>query len=242
MPIGPQHKPGKTLIITGTDTGVGKTVIACALAAAFRRRGLNVGVFKPVETGIPARDRLADQRDAALLKRYSGSRDPIEMIRPYRFRAPLAPWVAAEREGKRIDIARIRAIAQDIRSRHDVTLIETAGGLKVPITKRIDYAGLAAQMDVPILVVARLGLGTINHTLLTLEAAVRTGLRVIGYVLNHDGEIEGTAAQTNPRTLQRLTRLPLLGVFPRWRSGSPPARAAVTAERSLRIHTILNSL
>lgn len=233
---------GKAFMITGTDTGVGKTLIACALAAEFHRRGLRVGVMKPVETGVGNAAAFPRASDAARLKQFSASPMPIHVICPYRFRAPLAPWVAARMEHRSIPFNRLCASARSISQSHDVTMIESAGGLLVPLTRGHSYRDLARSLNIPILIVARLGLGTINHTLLTLEAARRAGVRVLGIVLNNaDGNV-GLAQRRNPDTLRNLAGAPLLGVFPHLPGRPTPHRLAAEARLSLDIHTLMNAI
>src|SRR5574342_1096525 len=120
---------GGGLFITGTDTGVGKTFFACGLAALLRDYGYRVGVMKPAETGCAERDGELLAEDAVRLKEASGCREPIEKICPYRLRDPLAPSVAAGRADVNIDIDRLMTIYHEIKSNHDVTIVEGAGGL-----------------------------------------------------------------------------------------------------------------
>ncbi|MEN6615011.1 MAG: dethiobiotin synthase, partial [Syntrophorhabdus sp.] len=121
------------IFVTGTDTGIGKTVLSCSMAAYLSlKQGYDVGVMKPVESGIETKDqRLAS--DAFALKEASGSTDDIDLINPYIFKAPLAPQMAATLENVTIDIARLTRIYQQLTSRHDVMVIEGAGGVLVPI-------------------------------------------------------------------------------------------------------------
>jgi dethiobiotin synthetase len=197
------------LFITGTDTGVGKTFIARGIAAVLRARGQRVGVMKPVETGcggtIPRRP-----ADALALRAAAGSRLPPDRICPYPLDAPLAPDVAARLENTRIDPAVIVAAFRAMRAAHDVTLVEGAGGLLVPIADRYVMADLARDLDLPLLVVVDSKLGAINHTLLTLEAAAARGLAVCGYVLNHAAAADEAAA-TNASVLARCTNVPCVG-------------------------------
>lgn len=199
------------LFITGTDTGVGKTFVARGIAAALRARGRRVGVLKPIETGCGgAIDR--QPADALALREAAGSNLPLERICPYRLDAPLAPDVAARLENVRIDPAVIAAAFRVLEQDHDVTLVEGAGGLLVPILERYMMADLAAELDLPLLVVVDSKLGAINHTLLTLEAATARGLTVRGYVLNHAAAADEAAA-TNASVLARCTDVPCLGTI-----------------------------
>lgn len=194
------------LFVTGTDTGVGKTTVACRLARALRARGLDVGVMKPVETGcgpelVPA--------DALLLREAAGSPDPLEAICPCRYVEPLAPAVAARLAGAVApDLDQMATLARELAARHEVLLIEGAGGALVPLDERHMVADLIRRLDVPALIVARAGLGTLNHTLLTVEALRSRGNAIAGIVLNAFGP-EDPSMDTNPEELVRLTGLPV---------------------------------
>lgn len=197
------------LFITGTDTGVGKTFIARGIAATLRARGRRVGVMKPVETGCGSG---AERRpaDAAALRAAAGSDMALDRVCPYQLDAPLAPDVAARLERIRVAPAVLIAAFEEIDRSHDITLVEGAGGLLVPITGRYLMADLAGDLDLPLLVVVDSKLGAINHTLLTLEAAAARGLSVQGYVLNHAGAADEAAA-TNASVLARCADAPCLG-------------------------------
>ena len=208
-----------SMLIIGTDTGVGKTLVTGGLAGAFRKRGYRVGNMKPAETGCREEDGELVPEDALFVRRLSGCESPLQMICPYRFQESLAPSVAASREGKSIDPEKILSAFEEIRSRHDVTLIEGIGGFHVPITQDFWVSEMAERLGLPILVVARLGLGTLNHTLLTLEAVAKRSLRVLGVVLNTVTPPLSIAEKTNPTALSSLTDVPLLGVLPHLPAG-----------------------
>lgn len=205
---------GKGIFITGTDTGVGKTFVAATLAAYLRDAGYRVGVMKPAETGCEDSDGKLTPADALRLKDASGCTEVIEKICPYQFAEPLAPSVAAERAGVKIDIDHLLAVYDDISSSHDVTLVEGAGGLLVPLLPSYTYADLARVFKLPILVVAANKLGIINHLLLTLEHAGCKSLRTLGYVLNRISNETSLAADTNREVLSNLSGVPCLGEFP----------------------------
>jgi len=202
------------LLITGTDTGVGKTFVACGLAAWLKNAGYKVGVLKPAETGCEGSEGNPVPQDAVALKEASGCEAPLERICPYPLREPLAPSAAAEREGVRIDIDRLRALYSEMRSVHDVVIVEGAGGLLVPILPSYTYADFARVLKLPLVVVAANRLGVINHLLLTLEHAACCGLHVLGYVLNQVEPRPSLAAETNREVLASLTGVPCLGELP----------------------------
>lgn len=205
---------GIGLFITGTDTCVGKTFFACGLAALLKASGYRIGVMKPVETGCEERDGKLIPQDAIRLREASGCAERLEKICPYRLPEPLAPSVAAERAGVRIDVDHLLDVYDGISSKHDLTLVEGAGGLMVPLLPSYTYADLARVLKLPVLVVAANKLGAINHLLLTLEHARCKGLTVLGYVLNSVADDNSLAAETNREVLAGLTGVLCLGELP----------------------------
>ncbi|HLN86372.1 MAG TPA: dethiobiotin synthase [Candidatus Limnocylindrales bacterium] len=205
---------GSGLFITGTDTGVGKTFFTCALAALLRSYNYQVGVMKPAETGCAVKDGQLFAEDAWRLKSASGCAEPNEIICPYRLAEPLAPSLAAERAGVKIDIDHLLALYRAIRARHDITLVEGAGGLMVPVVPGFTFADFARVAKLPIIVVAANRLGAINHLLLTLEHASCKGLGVVGYVFNRVTAESSLAAETNREALTGMTGVACLGELP----------------------------
>jgi dethiobiotin synthetase len=201
-------EPG--IFVAGTGTGVGKTVVAAAIALAARAAGRSVAPLKPAQTG----DDGAIVGDAEFVARLLGLDEPPGAICPYRLRPPLAPAVAAELEGVRLDPAAVAAAYADLSGRYDTVVVEAAGGALAPFSDGVDMAGLAALLGLPVVVAARPGLGTLNHTLLTLEALHRRGLTVLGVVISGYPDEPALDALTNPRALARLTPVPLLGAIP----------------------------
>jgi dethiobiotin synthetase len=204
----------KGLFITGTDTGVGKTFVAAGLARCLRDRGLAPGVFKPVETGCPLRTGKRVPRDGSFLKFMARATEPIDEIVPYRLAAPLAPQVAAEQEGVRIQARRIQQSFRKIASRHPCTLVEGAGGILVPVTRKHTMVSLMEQCRLPVLLVSRTGLGTLNHTLLTLYYLAQQGIPTAGVVFNDPDGQRDPSARSNPATLRRWSSVPILGSVP----------------------------
>jgi dethiobiotin synthetase len=202
----------KGIFITGTDTGVGKTFVGAGLAAALRERGIDVGVMKPAETGCVLRKGIMVPRDALKLIKAGRVDDPLDLVNPYRFRAPLAPAIAASAEGKRVDIRRVVSAFRTLARKHDYMVVEGAGGIMVPLTASRNYLDLARALNLPVLIVARPGLGTINHTLLTSLALRSRGLRVAGIVINHRSKKSpGLAERTGPPFIERLSGIPIIG-------------------------------
>lgn len=221
-------RPG--LFITGTDTGVGKTVVAGAIAAWLARRGGRVGVFKPVATGCPHRREGLVSEDAEFLAACADARHPLHIICPQRYAEPLAPAVAAERAKRPLDWAEIGRAWREVASSSDVLIVEGVGGVLVPLDESRTALDVAAEMALPAVVVARAGLGTINHTLLTLRALREAGVSVAGVVVNrYPAEGAGPAEETNPRAIERWGRTSVLAVVPEERIDAPAVPPGIVA-------------
>jgi dethiobiotin synthetase len=206
------ERPCPGLFITGTDTGVGKTLVAAALARYFYSRGLKVGVMKPCETGVCDARQPGD--DARLLRWAAGSCDDEQAMAPYRLKAALAPSLAAGREGVIIDPVHIADCFATICAGKDLVVVEGAGGLMVPIRGGYLMADLVRQLDLPLLVVSRASLGTINHTLLTIFAARAMELPLAGFMINRMPSRPDIAEQEAPHQLAALASADLFGVLP----------------------------
>ena len=203
------------IFVTGTDTGIGKTVISASLAAFLSLgKHLDVGVMKPFESGLQGTGNTEGLRDARFLKEASGTSDVLEKISPYTFEAPLAPEIAARLENTIIDIDMVKKVFEDLAKHHDVLIVEGAGGVLVPIKKRFFFADLIKAWDIPAIVVSRLSLGAINHTLLTNAFLQSMGISVCGVILNDTDRTKDQATETNPDALREYLNVPLLGVFP----------------------------
>lgn len=189
----------RDLLVTGTDTGVGKTVVAAALIFGLRDRGVRAIGFKPVETGI-AEGELADSE---ILAQASGIEEP-QARTLLGLAEPLAPAVAAERAGVVLDPARIEERIASLRAAGYTLVVEGAGGLMVPLAWGYDILDLAAKAKLAAIVVGRAGLGTLNHIVLTVEALRRRDVPLRGVVLNGRGERPDLAEETNPDALARL--------------------------------------
>jgi len=204
----------KGVFVIGTDTNVGKTVVSAGLALCLKKRQVKVGVMKPVATGCMASDRKLYSQDAIYLFEAAENEYPL-LSSPMRFRNPLAPQVASEIEGEPVDLKKIMWAYREIRSIYDFIIVEGIGGLMVPFTNNYFVADLVKEFDLPVVIVARATLGTINHTLLTVQAAKAKGLDVVGIILNGMPRSNLSVAEmTNPRIIGDLTGLPVLGVVP----------------------------
>jgi dethiobiotin synthetase len=203
------------LFVSATDTGVGKTYVTALIARALRKAGRTVGTYKPACSGAEIGPGGAVYwADVAALTDAIGGEFDSARVCSLKLRAPLAPNIAARRENVRIDFSQLCERAAWWHSRVEVLLIEGVGGLLCPLTDRETIADLAVALKYPLLVVARLGLGTINHTLLTVEAARRRGLTVAGVILNEAqplASLEGT--EENPGEIERRAGVPVLGIL-----------------------------
>ncbi len=204
------------VFITGTDTGVGKTVITAALAWTMVQAGRKVAVMKPVQTGTG----LPGLTDIEFIERVLGAKYDVDDVCPYRFREPLSPLSASKISGIKIDTERIKQAYHKLRSMSDLVVVEGAGGLLVPILDNYLMADLASDLGLPLLIVTRPDLGTLNHTALTVESARRRGIDVIGIVINRFPPSPGLAERTNPELIASMTGAPIAGVFPLDRSMS----------------------
>ena len=205
---------GKGVFITGTDTGVGKTVVAAGLSLALRAKGLKVGVMKPVESGCKVIDGSLVGEDALFLKKAAGCNWAIEVVNPYALEQPLAPALAAELEGVSIMLEDIQSAYSTLASTHDIVIVEGVGGILVPLGSDLNNLDMALALGLSVLVVARNVLGVINHTALTVSAAQSAGLHVTGVILNNLSSDSDIATQTNRDSLQRWGRAPVLGEMP----------------------------
>ncbi len=196
----------KGIFITATDTGIGKTTATLILARLLRNKGVKVGVMKPVQCG---------GEDAAFLKRSLRLEEKIEQINPYFAKESLSPNIAFKRAGISIDIKKILSAYEFLLSVHDFVIVEGAGGLLVPLKKDYFIADLIKEMGLDIIVVARSGLGTINHTLLTVNQARQLGINVIGVLFNDVVlSSEGVCKATNPGIINELGAVDILGEIP----------------------------
>lgn len=200
--------------ITGTDTGVGKTVVTASLARCLAQRGLSVGVMKPVETGQPNGDPAAS--DMERIRAASGALDPIEVVSPYRFPHPLAPLAAARLAGVAINPDHLRGCLETLARGHSVMLVEGIGGVLVPLTEDCYARDLIVRFNLPCLVVGRASLGGINHALLTVEALRHHRVQMVGIVLNSPVEPvrDSTQVESTVELVRELSRIPVFGPLP----------------------------
>jgi dethiobiotin synthetase len=216
------------LFVTGTDTGVGKTLVAAGLAAALRRRGIDAGVMKPVQTGALRTAAGLVGPDTRLLIAASGVDDPPGLVSPVLLEAAVAPLTAAREAGVAIDLRAVMAAYETLRARHGFVVVEGAGGICVPIREGYLMADLAREMGLPLLIVARAGLGTINHTLLTVHYARALGLDT-AVLINNAPADPGLAERTAAAVIGEAGAVPVLGELPHdpRLACDPPSLAAI---------------
>jgi len=202
------------IFITGTDTDVGKTVISAGLALVLRDRGIKVGVMKPVATGCYGPEERLISVDAAFLME-AGQNEYPPLSSPQRFRNPLSPNVAAMLEKKEVNVQSILKSYRQLQKHYDFIIVEGIGGLMVPLKKDYYVANLIRDMGLPIVIVSHAGLGAINHTLLTIDAAVIRNMEVRGVIFNRVSVTNYSLAElTNPKVIHDLSGVPILGSLP----------------------------
>jgi dethiobiotin synthetase len=223
--ITPSPIPG--LFVTGTDTGVGKTLVAGAIAHYFAVRGRRVGVCKPIATGCVRRREGLVSEDAEFLAHHADARFPLDVVCPQRFAEPLAPAIAAERAGQPIDWPAIDRALRATAGDSDVMVVEGVGGILAPLDRGHTVLDMAVWLGLPVVIVARPGLGTINHTLLTIAALRTAGLSVAGVVINqYPAGTAPTAEETNPRAIERWGGVSVLCLVPRFAGAAAPTLPA----------------
>jgi dethiobiotin synthetase len=196
----------KVIFITATDTGVGKTVAAFVLGVLLKRKGFNVGVMKPVQCA---------GTDAQFLKRSLKLQDDIKVINPIYAPEPLSPHLAFRRSKIKFDKQRVKDCLRKLCSCHDIVLVEGAGGLMVPLAKGYYNADLIADLKAEGVIISRLGLGTINHTLLTINEARRRRLNIKGIIFCQTKPgTKGVPESTNPQEIEKLSKVKVLGIIP----------------------------
>ena len=208
--------------VVGTDTGVGKTFTTMLIARELAQSGKSVGCYKPVCTGAEY-PQSSDQPvwpDVEALRSVCTVDAPIDRVCPQRFLAPLAPPVSAAAEQRLVDARMLSAGVEFWDGHVEFLLVEGVGGILCPLTETDFVADLAGELGFPVIIVGRLGLGTINHTLLTIEAADRRKLPVVGLILCEVTPAAGDAsAATNAAEIEARTDVPVLGVIPHGAAG-----------------------
>jgi dethiobiotin synthetase len=230
----------KNFFITGTDTDVGKTFIACALIEAFAARGIRASPMKPVAAGTTNVDGVEMNADVAALIEVSGSGHELRDINPYCFAEPIAPHLAAQHEQRVIDIAVIRAAFERLKAEADTVLVEGAGGFLVPLNANQSMADIPAELGLEVILVVGMRLGVLNHALLSVEAIRTRGLTLAGWVANTPAAgAPMLAFDDNLATLARMIEAPFLGSVPVDDFGEDPLERAQRAAKYLRTDLLI---
>lgn len=202
------------IFITGTDTGVGKTIVSAGLAMALKGRGIRVGVMKPVATGCMGENGRLVSIDAVYLFE-AAENEYAPLTSPVRFRNPVAPSIASIYEQREVNLDTIRKAYKELQKYYDFLIVEGIGGILVPIKKNYLVANLIREMALPLVIVSHVSLGAINHTLLTVDSALMRGFPIKGIIFNRAPLVNYSLAElTNPRVIHELTGLPVLGTLP----------------------------
>jgi dethiobiotin synthetase len=221
------------IFVTGTDTGVGKTLVSCAIARGLVKRRVDVGVMKPIETGVTDEGPL----DALALLAASNSGDDLAEVCPQQFALPAAPNIAAAAEMRRVELARVRQSWSRL-MRHEFMIVEGAGGLLVPILESdqgvYDMGDLALQLELPLVLVARTALGTINHTLLSLREIERREIPLAGVIFCHSSGVLSPADRANFAHLRGAVGKHAIGEVPHLRPGELPPEDSIDLSRLIR--------
>jgi len=235
------------IFITGTDTGVGKTVVSAALAAAFRKRDIDAAVMKPIATGAVKKKNRLISCDVEFLRKAARSKDEISLVNPYCADLPLAPAAAFKLRNKKISIDRVKDCLRKLLKRHEIVLVEGIGGLFVPIKDNYLVADLVKDLDIPLIVVSRNGLGAINHALLTIKQANDLGLDVLGIIFNNTYKpAADISRKTNPRIIKEISGADIIGEFPYLGSASVEkmsvSNLAAVANKRLNLNLIIRKI
>ena len=205
----------KSYFITGTDTNVGKTVITACLLTLYRKHGVDAGVMKPIETGVDQNCSSESNSDAKFLLTVSGNKDPLEEVCPIRLKPATSPLQATRITDQTVDINLILENFEKLQAKHDHMLVEGIGGLLVPLTESYLVSNLIRDMNLPVIIVSRVSLGTINHTLLTVKVAQETGINIAGVIFNHPEDRAPNDIELEQASIiQKFSNVPILGECP----------------------------
>lgn len=201
----------KGVFITGTDTGVGKTVISAALACGLRRKNIDVGVMKPIACGGVKVGSHFVSEDALALREIAGVNDPIKFINPVCFKNPVAPYPASLLENKKVDLKKVYLSHKKLADKHDFLIVEGIGGVLVPIKKNYFVIDLIKKLNLPVIIVCRPNIGTINHTLLTVNALQARGIEILCLVFNKTSlSAKDESEKSNLDVINKLTGIPVV--------------------------------
>lgn len=191
------------VFVTGTDTGVGKTLVSAGIGLTLKKKGIDVGIMKPISTGgIPG-------NDVKFLMEVIGLKDKISIVNPVALKNPLSPYVASKIERKRINLNKVFTSYEKLKKIHDFIIVEGIGGVLVPILKDYFVVDLIKELKLPVVIVSRAGLGTINHTLMTIRTLEQRRIKILGIVMNCFTGKE-LSELTNPQVIEELTNYSIL--------------------------------
>jgi dethiobiotin synthetase len=211
--LGKEGMGSKGIFVTGTDTGVGKSVVAAALLYQMGQQGRKVGGFKPVASGAETTPEGLRNEDALLLQRYSTISLPYDLINPFCFAEPIAPHLAASHQGVTLNLECLKQHYSRLASHCDAVVVEGAGGWRVPLNDQQDFSNLAASLGLPVVLVVAIRLGCINHALLSVESILAKGVPLLGWVANCL-DLQTLYLEEQIETLQTRIDAPCLGVVP----------------------------
>jgi len=233
--------------ITGTDTGVGKTIVSAAILRTFIKKGLKVGAMKPIETGCLNKDGVLLPSDGMFLRDMAEMNDSLDIVTPVKFETPVSPLVASRLEDMEIDLERVFKAFENLKKKYDYLIVEGVGGLMVPILKEQKKKAekvylvrdLIKNMELEVIIVTRPTLGTINHTLLTVEALKSKKIPIKGFIINYSTTVKNDISEkTNPDILNELLDITFLGILP-YLNELTKDKIGETALENLRIENLI---
>jgi len=233
--------------ITGTDTGVGKTIVSAAILRTFIKKGLKVGAMKPIETGCLNKDGVLLPSDGIFLRDMAEMNDSLDIVTPVKFETPVSPLVASRLEDMEIDLERVFKAFENLKKKYDYLIVEGLGGLMVPILKEQKKKAekvylvrdLIKNMELEVIIVTRPTLGTINHTLLTVEALKSKKIPIKGFIINYSTKVKNDISEkTNPDILNELLDINFLGILP-YLNELTKDKIGETALENLRIENLI---
>lgn len=229
----------KAYFVTGTDTGVGKTTITAGLAGCIRNLGINVGIMKPIATGL-AEKKGYKSKDVAILSEAAGTNEPEDLVNPVFLPALASPYDASKLLNMPIDMPLIFTKFKKLISTHDVVLVEGIGGIMTPITKKFFVVDMIKAMAVEVIIVTRASLGTLNHTVMTCKMCKDNDIKIKGLIINNFDE-KGTMAEKNtPTTIYELTGINILGTIPFIKNFNDINMMIKTIERNIDIQSLIS--
>lgn len=203
----------KSYFITGTDTGVGKTSVTAALAVCIKKLGVNVGVMKPIATGIPQKSGFKSS-DASVLSQTCGVDDSEDLVNPVFMPLPASPYDVGKILDLKVDREIIFEKFEKLKNKHEMLLVEGIGGIMTPLSRDYFVADMIKGMGLETIIVTRSTLGTLNHTMMTVRTCHDYKIPIKGIIVNNYDEKGGMAEKNSPSTIYEITNVPILGILP----------------------------